>query len=249
MTKEDKKAVIIIIGNEVLSGKTEEKNAAYLTRALRSLGVLVQRAVVIQDEVAVIAEEIRTSLMQFDLIFTCGGIGPTHDDVTMEGIAQGVGKPLVQHPVLIDIIQKAYAPEFNAVQSRLAIVPDGTKLIFSDGLRFPVLLFDKIYIFPGIPELVVKKFEAIKERFREAPFFLTKIYLAEKEYIVAEKLRETLKHYPALQLGSYPKLHHPEYKLLLTLESKDKPYLNTALKFLVKLIPKESIVKIEEAPV
>ena len=133
----------------------------------------------------------------------------------------------------MEMIQAHYPPDDLAAQARLAEVPEGTELIFSEGIRFPALRFDKIYIFPGIPELVVKKFEAIKERFRNPPFYLTQIYLAEKEYLLAETLRDVLKHYPALLLGSYPKLHHPEHNLLLTLESKDPAYLKDAAHYLI----------------
>jgi len=246
MTDKGKRAVLIIIGDEVLSGKTADKNGVFLTRELRALGVQVSRVVIIPDDIEVIAEEIRSSLERFDLIFTSGGIGPTHDDVTMEGIALGLGKALVPHPLLIEIIKKAHGPNYNAAQGRMAQVPEGTELLFGKALRFPVLRFDKIYIFPGIPELLVQKFEAIKERFRDQPFYLTKIYLAEKEYVLADTLREALRHYPALLLGSYPKLHHPEHTLLLTLESKDLTYLKAASHCLINLLPKDKIVKIEE---
>ncbi len=245
MTDSGKNAILIIIGNEVLSGKTVDKNGVFLTRELRALGVEVQRVVIIPDDIDLIAEEIRTSRGRFDLIFTCGGIGPTHDDVTLAGIALGLGKALIRHPKLIEMIEQHYPPDDLAAQGRLAEVPEGTELIFSEGIRFPVLCFESIYIFPGIPELLVSKFEAIKERFRDRPFYLTKIYLAEKEYVIAETLRDVLKDYPDLLLGSYPKLHHPEHSLMLTLESKDRAYLEAAGENLIGRIPKEKIVKID----
>ena len=237
----------MIVGNEILSGKVVDQNAVYLTKALRDIGVSVERIVVIPDQVNIIAEEIRTSRNRFDLIFVCGGIGPTHDDVTMQGLAAGLGCDLIRHPELVRILKNVYGPDLGAAQMRLADVPEGTRFIYFEHLRVPVLQFKQIYIFPGIPELVVKKFEAIKERFREAPFYLTKIYLDQREDAIAHHLEETLLQYPKLLLGSYPILHNPRHKILLTLESKDTTYLEEATQCLLGLLPESSVVNIETA--
>lgn len=241
----EKNAAIIIVGNEILSGKTRDINTSFLTRELRGLGVSVQRVTVITDDVDDIAKTVRTYLKCYDLVFSCGGIGPTHDDVTMSGIALGVGKPLIQHNILLEGLKKSYGPELNAAQLKMTEVPEGTELIFSEALRVPVLHFKHLYIFPGIPELVVKKFNAIKERFREAPFYLVKLYIALGESAIAAQMCKILEQYPLLQLGSYPKLNKSDHKIVLTLESKEKPYLNKALQALLAVLPAGSVVKIE----
>jgi len=242
-----KKTAIIIVGNEILSGKVVDQNAVYLTKALRNIGVSVERIVVIPDQVDVIAKEIKSTRKQFDLIFVCGGIGPTHDDVTMQGLSEGLGCPLIRHPELVLILKKLYGPDLSPPQMRLADAPEGTRFIYSEQLHVPVLQFEHVYIFPGIPELVVRKFKAIKERFREKPFYLTKIYLDQKEEAIAHHLDETLKKHPKLMLGSYPILHNPRHKILLTLESKDRAYLQEATQCLLGLLPEGSVVEIEEA--
>lgn len=246
-SKNGKSAAIVIIGNEILSGKVADKNSAYLSCELRGLGVNVQRIVVIPDEVAVIAEEIAFCRKRYDLIFTSGGVGPTHDDVTMEGIAAGVERPLIHHADLDLLLKKAYSGELNAAQMKLADVPEGLELLSSDHLRIPVLHFGNIYIFPGIPELLVRKFEAIKERFREPPFYLNKIFITREEEAIADHLNAALRQFPQLLLGSYPILNHPDYKVILTLESKDFSYLESATKRLLSLLPEESVLKIEPA--
>lgn len=243
--KSGKRAAIVIIGNEILSGKVVDQNSRYLSTELRTLGVDVQRIVVIPDAVETIGEEIAFCRKRFDLIFTTGGVGPTHDDVTMEGIAKGLGRPTVRHPILDQILRKIYPDPLNPAQLRLADVPEGTELLYSERLRVPVLHFENIYIFPGIPELLVKKFDAIKERFRESPFYLKRIFLIREEEVIAEHLNRTLEKFPHLLLGSYPIINHPGYKVILTLESKAPSYLEEALRFLLSLLPKESVVKIE----
>lgn len=245
-THNGKSAAIVIIGNEILSGKVVDLNSAYLSRELRALGADVQRIIVLPDQVEIIAEEIASCRRRFDLIFTSGGIGPTHDDVTMEGIAAGTGKPLIRHPILDPLLRSVYPGTFNAAQLRLADTPEGTELIYSEDLRVPVLHLQNIYIFPGIPELLIKKFEAIKERFREKPFHLKKIFLVGEETAIADDLNRTVKNFPKLLLGSYPVLHHPEYKVLLTLESKDEAYLKEATQALLALLPRNLILQLEE---
>ncbi len=241
-----KNAAIVIIGNEVLSGKVIDTNSSFLSRELRTLGVSVSRITVIPDDVETIAETVADYRKKYDLIFTCGGIGPTHDDVTMAGIALGLGRPVVRHQSLVALMKKETGNAPNEAQLKMTDVPEGTELIYSEALRVPVLHFEQIYIFPGIPELVVRKFNAVKERFREAPFYLVRLYLSAGESQVAGFLEETLMRFPELQLGSYPSTKKRDYKILLTLESKEKTYLNAAFQDLMTLLPPETIIRVEQ---
>jgi molybdenum cofactor synthesis domain-containing protein len=238
------KAAILIIGNEILSGKVIDRNSLYLCRELRGLGVAVMRVVVVPDVPALIAEEIRLC-RGFDLVFTTGGVGPTHDDVTMEGIALGLGTPLIHHPVLTELLKELHGERINRAHLKLAEVPEGTELVYTDGVRFPVTRVGNIYVFPGVPELLKKKFEAIKDRFREAPFYLKRIFLKGREEEIACHLDATLRSFPDLLLGSYPEWANPDHDIFLTLESKDPQYLDAALRRLLDLLPRESIVKVE----
>ncbi len=243
---EGRTSSIIVIGNEILSGKVADKNSFYLLRELRALGVDVQRIAVIPDRIDAIAEEIALCWRRFDLVFTSGGIGPTHDDVTMEGIAAGVRRPLAHHPVLDQLLKNIYAGALNAAQMKLADVPEGTGLISSGGIRIPVLHFENIYIFPGIPDLLIRKFEAIKERFREPPFHLIKVFISKEEHVIAEVLNEIVRKFPCVLLGSYPALNRSDYKVILTLESKNLAWMEDALQTLLLRLSEDAIFKIEE---
>src|SRR2546422_10291676 len=103
-----KTAGIILIGNEILSGKIADVNAAYLCRELRQLGVDVRRISVVPDEVELIAREVVAQSRDFDVVFTSGGVGPTHDDVTIEGVARAMGVPVVRHPLLVATLEGDY---------------------------------------------------------------------------------------------------------------------------------------------
>jgi len=242
-----KTAAIIITGNEILSGKVPEQNAQYLARELRALGVNLKRVCIISDQIESIAEEIAFCKDRFNFVFTSGGIGPTHDDVTVEGIALGLNKQMTEHPVLSKLLRDSYPDRVNPALMKMAAVPEGTELIYGAGLRSPVLLIGNIYIFPGVPEFLVRKFTAIKERFQDAPFHLKKIFLCLDEEKIADPLNKTLEQFPRLLLGSYPILNQKEYKVVVTAESKDASLLAQATKVLLSLLPEESVFKLEEA--
>jgi molybdenum cofactor synthesis domain-containing protein len=236
-----KTAGIVVIGNEILSGKVQDVNAAYLVRELRLLGVDVKKISVIPDEVEVIAIEVSAFSRQFDVVFTSGGVGPTHDDVTMEGIAMAFGRRVVRHPELEQLLRSRNRGDLNAARLKLTEVPEGVTLVSEDGLWFPVVTLENIYIFPGIPDLLRQKFESIKERFRDRPYVLRKIYVTESEGNIAASLNELLQEHPDLMLGSYPELHNPHYKVMLTLESKDEAYVQSACERLLTLLPPGSV--------
>src|SRR5438046_2315085 len=167
-----KTAGIILIGNEILSGKTVDANAAYLCRELRELGVEVRRVVVIPDEVSLIAEEVAAFSKAFDLVFTSGGVGPTHDDVTIEGVARAMGVPVVRHPELVALLERYYRDKVTDAALRMAEIPEGAELITGNGLRFPNVAMRNVYVLPGVPEIFRRKFDAMRERFRDAPIQL-----------------------------------------------------------------------------
>ena len=241
----DKTAAIIVIGNEILSGKVVDTNAAFLTQELRGLGVSLRRILVIPDELDAIADAIRSYGPAFDVLFTSGGVGPTHDDITMAGIAQGLGRRVVCHPVLEQKIREFSGEKINDARLKMAEVPEGAELIFAGELDFPTVQADNIYILPGIPELFRAKFLAIKSRFAVDPYFLRVVYTRALESALAGYLNETLAAFPLLQLGSYPKLSDPEYRVRITLESKDREYVNRAFDDLVGRLPPELIVRTE----
>lgn len=237
-----KTAGIVLIGNELLSGKVVDANAAYLCREFRQLGVEVRKISVVPDEVPLIAREVAEFHPRYDWVFTSGGVGPTHDDVTIEGIARAFDLPVVRHPDLVARIEGFYKGQVNAARLKMAEVPEGAALLADDALIVPVVVVRNVYVFPGVPEIFRQKFEAIKERFREQPFLLRTVYVRIGEGILAEHLNTLLRAFPELLCGSYPEFGHPDYKVRVTLESKDAEYLEGALRFLVDRLPPEAVV-------
>ncbi|PYM80837.1 MAG: competence/damage-inducible protein A [Candidatus Rokuibacteriota bacterium] len=205
-----KTAGIILVGNEILSGKTVDANAAYLCRELRELGVEVRRIAVIPDEVALIAEEVAAFSKAFDLVFTSGGVGPTHDDVTIEGVARALGVPVVRHPELVALLERYYRDKLTDAALRMAEIPEGAELITGNGLRFPNVAMRNVI----------------------------------GEGTLADYLNRLLDAFPLLLVGSYPELSNPEYQVKVTLESRDRGYLEQALAEFLGRLPGDAVVKV-----
>lgn len=240
-----KSAGIIIIGNEVLSGKTQDTNSSFLCTELRQLGVEVQKISTIPDDIQTIGQEVATFSKRFDLVFTTGGVGPTHDDVTIDGIARGFGIKVIRHPDLERRMRLRLGADVNEARLRMTDVPEGAELLATDALFAPVIKIQNVFIFPGIPKILQERFRAIKEMFREAPYFLKIVYVKHGEGVIAAMLNDVLAKFPQILLGSYPVLDVPEYKVKVTLESKDADYLDQALRSFLSSLPDGGVYRVE----
>lgn len=240
-------AAIVVIGDEILSGKTQDTNTPFLLRELRDLGVDVRRVIVVPDVVEEIAEAIRLVQPRYDLIFTSGGVGPTHDDVTMEAIALAMGRRVVRHPALVRLVEELCAGRpVKQANLRLADVPEDAELVWAPSLRVPLVVLENIYILPGIPEILREKFAAVKDRFRCEPFHLVRFYCRRGEAHLAPLMTEIVAEHPGLSVGSYPTLTASDYRVLVTLESKDPDLLARARRRFRDLVGDGDILR-EEA--
>ena len=245
MSARERTAGVVVIGNEILSGKVADTNSPFLAQELRTLGVSLRRIVTIPDEIDTIALAVREFHESFDHVFTSGGVGPTHDDVTIEGIARGLGRRVIQHPDMVSNIRSFVPGELNAAHLKMAEVPEGAELLPDEHLRFPTIRVENIYILPGIPEILRKKFAALRSLFAVEPYHLKVIYTSFSESMIAESLNQTVVEFPDLLLGSYPKIGDPEYMVKLTMESKDGHYVQRAFDRLLLLLPAGSVVRTE----
>src|SRR6476661_5014343 len=144
-------AGIVVIGDEILSGTFADENASFLIRELRSLGVDLRRITVIPDVLEDIADTVPWCATRFDLVFTSGGVGPTHDDVTMAGIARGFGVGVARHPELERRVRAYWGDKLAEANLRLAEIPDGAELVFGKDTTWPVVCMRNVYILPGVP--------------------------------------------------------------------------------------------------
>lgn len=241
----DRTCALVVIGNEILSGKIQDSNAYFAACELRKLGVALQRVAVVPDEIPRIAEEVAYCSARFDFVITSGGVGPTHDDLTMEGVAAAFHRKIVPHPQLEQLIRSHFVDRVNAAGLKMAEVPEGAILNEGGDLRFPTIQIENVYVLPGIPQLFEAKLNALKPRFASDPYFMRTIYTTATEGTIAEHLNACMAEFPELMLGSYPRIGDPDYRVKLTLESKNAEYLERAFQRLLSLLPKDKVVRIE----
>lgn len=237
-----KTAGIIIIGDEILSGKVQDINSFFLGKELWTRGITVCRISVISDQTDEIAREVRDFSEKFDYVFTSGGIGPTHDDITIEGVSQAFGVKPVINEVLRTTMERRHR-SLTPAQLKMAEIPEGAELLGCEDLTFPLIKIRNVFIFPGIPELLRKKFRAIENSFSGPRIFLRKIYSSEAESVLASYLNEVVGLYRDVKIGSYPVADTRDYSVMVTMESTDEEKLDAAMQFLLGRVPKEKIVR------
>ncbi|MCB9548394.1 MAG: competence/damage-inducible protein A [Myxococcales bacterium] len=240
-------AAILLIGNEILSGKIRDENASWLAVRLRALGVNLRRICVVPDEPDAIVDELLRIHATVDHVFTSGGVGPTHDDVTMDSVARAFGVEVIDHPELAALIRSFYGEGTLAGHLRMARVPDGTVLVAGGDIRWPVCQFQNVYILPGVPQLFRAKFDAIADRFREGAFYLRSVFLDADEGSVVDVLRD-LEHRFPVAVGSYPRFGDPDHRIRVTIEARAAAPVDAAVDALVAALPPAIVLRVE-APV
>jgi molybdenum cofactor synthesis domain-containing protein len=238
-------AALLVIGNEILSGKVVDTNSPFLAGELRELGVDLERILTIPDDIDLIAREVRAMSDTYDYVFTSGGIGPTHDDLTMDAVAKAFDRSLELNQTMMERMERHQGEAPNESQRKMAMIPSGSQVIDAGDLWFPVVIVENVHVFPGIPKLLQKKFHSIKERFSGVPFQLRRVYVTKRESDIADHLNDLLVEFPDLMLGSYPKIEEREYRVLLTLESRDGDYLLRAQESLLARLSDDAIFKVE----
>jgi len=202
-------AAVLLIGDELLSGKIRDANGHFLAQRLRARGIVLREICTVSDDPLHIGAALRRLLADVPLVFTSGGVGPTHDDVTMTGVAEAFGTDLVMHPGLEAMLTEIYGPEANTAARSMAQVPRGADLILEAGPRFPPILVENVVILPGVPGFLRKKFPLIAARFAGVPQVRKEIVVYTDETVIADTLRDFARRYGELRIGSYPFMVKP----------------------------------------
>jgi molybdopterin-biosynthesis enzyme MoeA-like protein len=163
----------------------------------------------------------------------------------MSGIARGFGVDLVSHEGIKEILYSRYKDLVNSSVLKMTEVPEGSDIEFHENMRFPVVSFKNVLIFPGIPEYMQNKFSIIKEKFRSSVFYLKRLYLNCHESSIAEVLNGVVEKYKDVTFGSYPVLGKPDFKVIITAETKSEELLRTALDELLDRLPGDVLVRVE----
>jgi molybdenum cofactor synthesis domain-containing protein len=253
-------AAAVVIGNELLTGKVQEANLIVLARELRALGVRLQRVVMIEDDLPLIAREVRALADAHQWVFTSGGIGPTHDDVTLEAVARAFDMELVRHPQLDALLRAFYGERVTEGHLRMADVPAGTELVTESegppdvveiaGRRtpWPTMLVRNVFVLPGIPQVFQMKIPAIRARLHKlgARAFVSRAVLTNMdEGHLKPLLDAVVARFADVEIGSYPAWIGAPYRTKLTFDGRDVAQVEAARAAFVETLPPGEPLSVE----
>ncbi|WP_232495941.1 competence/damage-inducible protein A [Novosphingobium kaempferiae] len=200
-------AALVVIGDEILSGRTHDKNIAQVATWLQIQGIRLKEVRVVADDTPAIVEAVNTLRARNDYCFTTGGIGPTHDDITVDAIAEALGVPVIVHPEARAILEEYYTTRGGLTDARLrmARTPEGASLIPNRYTGAPGIRAGNVFIMAGVPSITAGMLDALSGQLEGgAPLLSETVGCWVGESEVAELLRETEKAFESCQIGSYP---------------------------------------------
>jgi molybdenum cofactor synthesis domain-containing protein len=218
-------AALVVIGDEILSGRTQDKNVAQVATWLNAQGIRLAEVRVVPDETSRIVETVNALRATHDYLFTTGGIGPTHDDITVDAIAAAFGVPVVIHPAARRILEDYYRDRpggVNEARLRMARVPEGAELIANPSSGAPGVKIGNVYILAGVPHIAASMLEALTGTLEGGrPVVSVTIGARAAESEVADLLRETEAAHPGVAIGSYPFFKDGQYGANFVVRSDD----------------------------
>ena len=245
MKKANKKvsAAIIIIGNEILSGRTQDVNVSFLSKWLNGLGVSVGEVRIIEDREETIINCIQEIKNNLKYIFTTGGIGPTHDDITSKSIAKAFNLSFGYHKEAYDILEKYYKPgEFNEGRKKMAQIPDQAALIYNPSSGAPGFIVENVFCLPGVPSILKSMAEGLKNKIIGGKKILSKtISVSAVESEIAKPLEDIQSKFQNIEIGSYPFFRMGKIGVCIVMRSTEKNQIDDCSKQIVSFIQKKKI--------
>lgn len=218
-------AALAVIGDEILSGRTQDRNVAQVATWLNEQGIRLAEVRIVPDDAAKIAETVNELRERHDYLFTTGGIGPTHDDITVDAIAAAFGVPVVVHPEARALLEDYYRDRpggLNESRLRMARVPEGAELIFNPSTAAPGVKLGNVYILAGVPYIAASMLEALTGKLEGGrPMVSVTVGARAAESEVADLLRETEEAHPGVAIGSYPFFKDGRYGANFVIRSED----------------------------
>ncbi len=227
-------AALLVIGDEILSGRTQDKNIHFLANHLTSIGIDLREVRVVPDDEAMIVAAVNTLRTSYDYLFTTGGIGPTHDDITALSLARAFGVPLVEHEDALALMAKRYGETGLTPARRLmARVPEGGVLVGDPETNSPGFMIDNVFMLAGVPAICRAMIKTLTPHLRTGPHVLSLSMTAKcKESEIAALLSRQQEASAAISIGSYPYFRGGEYGVNIVLRGTDEVKLQAAFKAL-----------------
>ncbi len=247
----DPTAALVVVGSEVLSAKVVDENGPWLARRLRELGVGLRAIVTVPDRFDDVIEAVDRERRRVGWLFTSGGVGPTHDDLTVPAVARALGRPLARCEPLARAIRELHrrhhlGEEAPAAALRMADVPAGTEL--AGDPDFPTLICENVVILPGVPRFFRWQLDRIAGRLAGPPFWLANVFLAITEDRIAARLDAVARARPEVEIGSYPRFDDADHAVKLTVEARAPEPVEAALAEILAALPAGAVLRVERVP-
>lgn len=249
ITAVTRSAAALVIGNEILTGKVEEANVPFLARMLFGLGIELKRVVVCSDDIEIIAADVNALRASHDLLFTSGGVGPTHDDVTIDAIAHAFGRRVVRSAEVERLIREYHARRQMPVTEahlRLANVVEGARLLRNATVAWPTLVVDNVYVLPGVPEIFQLKLAQLRDELAtDEQFIGVAVYTRCDEGDIAQLLHDLAHAHPRVTIGSYLKWRGEDYRVKITFDGRADQEVRAAADAFIAAIGEAMFVRSE----
>ena len=240
-------AAALVIGNELLTGKVQDSNVVALAKELFGLGVALRRVVICSDEVDVIVSDLDELRRRHDVVFTSGGVGPTHDDVTVGAVAKAFGRRLGRSQAIESLLRETLGDRLTPHHLRMAEVPEGAELLTTRATRWPVVRVGNVYVLPGLPEVFRRKLEVVRETFGGGtPFISRSISTKSDEGAIAPLLARLSGEHPEISIGSYPRWGDGPVSVVVTFDGHDPRQVDSAVAALENALPADQIVGVDQ---
>ncbi|MBV8398571.1 MAG: competence/damage-inducible protein A [Acetobacteraceae bacterium] len=239
MVEENPTACLLVIGNEVLSGRTQDANIKYIATRCGEIGIPLREVRIILDIPDTIINTVNEVRARFDHVFTTGGIGPTHDDITSECVAAAFGVPWEPHPEAWARMERHYKPgEFNSARQRMATMPRGASLIDNAASVAPGFSIGNVHVMAGVPRIMQAMFESLAPRLKGGrPIASCAVHVSGlPEGKLAEGLGRIQERFPTIEIGSYPYYRATGNGVAIVAKGTDPDAANAAIAEVSRLI-------------
>ncbi len=242
------RAAVVIIGNEVLSGRTQEQNLQFLADRLGALGIAVAEARVVRDDEDAIVEAVNDCRRRYDYVFTTGGIGPTHDDRTAASIAKAFGIALLRNPRAVVLLEQQYPPgEINEARLKMADIPDGAALLDNPVSRAPGFQIENVFVLPGVPSIMRAMFDGLRFKLKGgAPVASITVSAFTTEGSIATPLAALQTRHRVVEIGSYPFVRAGRFGVSLVVRATDRVAVEKAADDIIAMLRSLDIAPIRD---
>ena len=232
-------AALLVIGDEILSGRTKDKNIGYIAEYLKNIGIDLKEVRVVPDEEPEIVAAINALRTRYTYLFTTGGIGPTHDDITADSVAKAFGVPIDVDPRAVAVMRERYKPEdLNEARLRMARIPAGADLVENPISRAPGFKLQNVIVMAGVPSIMQAMLDAVAPTLQTGARMIVETLEAQglPEGRYAAGLGEVAKAHEGVSIGSYPSFGPTGFRNQIVVRGKDAPQVAAAIEAVRALV-------------